>query len=649
MSARKSTRSVTNLLSSLLFWRRAPEREGIEGLIRTFWDSAPAGMALATLSGEWIEFNPAVARLTGHSREALLATSLRQLTHADDRRREAAQVSDLLAGRIDGYTLDKRVTHADGRYGHIQLTARLIRKLNGEPDCFAWMIEPPGPQQSSRDLLKAFFDRLEEVAVIRSDRAGVITGWNLGAETLLGYVADEAVGQQRSILYDRSDVSQGKPAGDLRVARDGIHAERTRRVKKSGQSLVAEVLIGSEGGGESYIEIIRPSSVSQSLAHDSAERVRKQSQLVIDQLRSEITSLKAKIDERATRDTSMRESLVRLKKSFDEKTREFQAMGGALRREIDRRKAVESDLATIRAELARRSEEWTAEIERLRTEAAAAQRAIEEREIVDEIAPRPLWHDLSEASLPELLLRIAAEQRTGTLLVRREIHDKQVFIEKGRLFSCASNDPELLVGELFVSKGYITEEQREEALEMQQRTGLAVGRIVGMLANASEEQMLEIMREKSERELADLFRWPNGTFLFAEDQIPSLEVVPLDGDLEALVRSALARIGEGGSESGESSGETAEKSAAKPDEPSAAPPGEPPGERVTPDEEQAAVEPPEPAARVIGAGAKKSRRRYHRPDCRSLAKASAGSRVEFPSRAEAEAAGYSPCGSCSKE
>jgi PAS domain S-box-containing protein len=643
MSARK--RSVTHLLSSLLFWRRAPERQGIEGLLRTFWDSAPAGMALATLSGEWIEFNPAVARLTGHSREALLATSLRQLTHADDRKREAAQVSDLIAGRIDGYTLDKRVTHADGRYGHIQLTARLVRKLNGEPDCFAWVIEPPGQQQSSRDLLKAFFDRLEEVAVIRSDRSGVITGWNAGAELLLGYPAAQAVGQQRAVLYDASDISQGKPAADLRVARDGIHAERTRRVKKGGRSLVAEVLIGSEGG-ESFIEIIRPSSVSQSLAHDSAERVRKQSQLVIDQLHSEITSLKAMIDERATRDTSMRESLVRLKKSFDEKTREFQAMGGALRREIDRRKAVESELAAIRAELARRSEEWTAEIERLRTEAAAAHRAIEEREIVDEIAPRPLWHDLSEASLPELLLRIAAERRTGTLLVRREIHDKQVFIENGRLFSCASNDPELLVGELFVSKGYITEEQREEALELQQRTGLAVGRIVGMLAHASEEQMLEIMREKSERELADLFRWPNGTFLFAEDQIPSLEVVPLDGDLEALVRSALARIGEGGSESGE----PADNHVAKTDEPSAAPAGEPPGELVIPDEEAPAVpEPMESAARVIGAGAKKSRRRYHRPDCRSLAKASAGSRVEFPSPAEAEAAGYSPCGSCSKD
>ena len=51
---------------------------------KSAFDNAPIGMALIAMDDRWLQVNDALCRITGHTEDALKATTLRALTHPDD-------------------------------------------------------------------------------------------------------------------------------------------------------------------------------------------------------------------------------------------------------------------------------------------------------------------------------------------------------------------------------------------------------------------------------------------------------------------------------------------------------------------------------------------------------------------------------------
>lgn len=94
--------------------------------------------------------------------------------------------------------------------------------------------------------LEAMLDAIADYAFVRLDANGDIVGWGRGAETLLGYSAEEAVGRPLSILYTEEDRSADVPARDLAAAREAGRTETEGRwVRRGGGRFRASAVLAS--------------------------------------------------------------------------------------------------------------------------------------------------------------------------------------------------------------------------------------------------------------------------------------------------------------------------------------------------------------------------------------------------------------------
>ncbi|MGN6605384.1 MAG: PAS domain S-box protein [Jatrophihabitans sp.] len=98
---------------------------------RLLFEHSPIGIALLDLDGRWVDVNDAVHRITGWTRDELLARDLRSITHADDLAADEAQAARLVAGEIDDYRLVKRYVRPDGTDAWVLLSMALVRNGDG--------------------------------------------------------------------------------------------------------------------------------------------------------------------------------------------------------------------------------------------------------------------------------------------------------------------------------------------------------------------------------------------------------------------------------------------------------------------------------------------------------------------------------------
>ncbi len=94
------------------------------------------------------------------------------------------------------------------------------------------------------ELYRLVVDQTTDYAVFVLDIEGRILSWNLGAERIKGYRADEIIGRHFSIFYPREAVDRGWPAHELKVATtDGRFEDDGWRVRKDGSRFWANVVI----------------------------------------------------------------------------------------------------------------------------------------------------------------------------------------------------------------------------------------------------------------------------------------------------------------------------------------------------------------------------------------------------------------------
>ena len=117
-------------------WKRVKPSVAFGRLRERFesaFDNAPIGMALIATDDRWLQVNDALCRITGHTEAALKATTLRAITHPDDIDLDAENLSQLLAGQIPSYQVEKRYQHAWGHYVWVLVTASIVRDEDRGP------------------------------------------------------------------------------------------------------------------------------------------------------------------------------------------------------------------------------------------------------------------------------------------------------------------------------------------------------------------------------------------------------------------------------------------------------------------------------------------------------------------------------------
>ena len=117
------------------------ELREVQARFERAFTSAPIGMAHVDMDGRWLQVNDALCRITGHDRDALLATTLPAITHPEDVGRDAGSMNDLVLGKVPSFQIEKRCRHAWGHYLWVLLTVSLVRDDRGRPLYFVKQVQ----------------------------------------------------------------------------------------------------------------------------------------------------------------------------------------------------------------------------------------------------------------------------------------------------------------------------------------------------------------------------------------------------------------------------------------------------------------------------------------------------------------------------
>lgn len=124
-----------------------------ETLFRHTFDNAPIGIALVSPEGRWLAVNRALPRIVGYSERELLDMTFQDITHPEDLDSDVALLEQVLAGKREGYTLDKRYIHKQGHVVDIQLDVSLKRDPQGRPQFFISQIQDISERKRYEDSL----------------------------------------------------------------------------------------------------------------------------------------------------------------------------------------------------------------------------------------------------------------------------------------------------------------------------------------------------------------------------------------------------------------------------------------------------------------------------------------------------------------
>ncbi len=113
-------------------------------------------------------------------------------------------------------------------------------------------------------------NQIVDYAIIALDPEGTIVSWNLGAERVKGYTAQEAVGRHFSVFYPEEDQRAGLPESLLATARAQGRVQHTGwRVRKDGSRFWGDVVITAlhddEGRLSGFVKVTRDRTDLKSL------------------------------------------------------------------------------------------------------------------------------------------------------------------------------------------------------------------------------------------------------------------------------------------------------------------------------------------------------------------------------------------------
>jgi len=188
-----------------IFIRAIDDRKQIQNQLkvseqqfRGAFEYSAIGMALLSTEGKWLKVNWKVCDILGYEEEELLHKSFLDFTHPEDLALDLNYTNELLRGQSDAYQMEKRYIHKDGSIIWAILSVSLVRSSEGIPLHFVAQIQNITKRKIVEEKLKqvnqeltAIFDSATQVAIIRTDPAGLITHFSNGAEILSGYSASE--------------------------------------------------------------------------------------------------------------------------------------------------------------------------------------------------------------------------------------------------------------------------------------------------------------------------------------------------------------------------------------------------------------------------------------------------------------------------
>jgi PAS domain S-box-containing protein len=174
-----------------------------EEAFRANFEQAAIGMALLNDKGKWLKVNKKLCKILGYTEKELLKLTFQDITYPTDLEADLKLLEELIKGKRDSYTMEKRYFHKNGEIVYVILGVSMVRDENGKTLYFISQIIDITSQKTFELQLantiaynQAILDASTQVAIIGTNKNGIITTFNEGAELLLGYDAEELINKK---------------------------------------------------------------------------------------------------------------------------------------------------------------------------------------------------------------------------------------------------------------------------------------------------------------------------------------------------------------------------------------------------------------------------------------------------------------------
>jgi PAS domain S-box-containing protein len=134
-----------------------------------------------------------------------------------------------------------------------ELQAELDETNRGVVALYAELDDRAERLRQAEDRLRLLLDSVHDYAIFMVNPDGTVASWNIGAQRIFGYLAEEIMGDHFARFYPAAESENGVPANHLKFAREYGRAEsECHRVRKNGDSFSAQWLLTPvrSGSGE---------------------------------------------------------------------------------------------------------------------------------------------------------------------------------------------------------------------------------------------------------------------------------------------------------------------------------------------------------------------------------------------------------------
>jgi PAS domain S-box-containing protein len=244
----------------------ADTQHGLRGLV----DALPDGLVIVDDQGRMIFVNHRLEELSGYSAaelrgqsiEVLVPERMREL-HVHHRTRFTASPSL----RPMGAGLAIRLRRRDGVELHADIS--LSPMVTGDRRVVIATVRDVTDRREAEERLRRSEERfrllvewVQDYAIVMLEPDGRLASWNLGAQRITGYSAEDVIGRSVAMLYPSEGVEAGRPEQQLEIARrDGRALDEGWRIRKDGSrfwaSVVLTALPGDAGELRGFAKVIR--------------------------------------------------------------------------------------------------------------------------------------------------------------------------------------------------------------------------------------------------------------------------------------------------------------------------------------------------------------------------------------------------------
>jgi PAS domain S-box-containing protein len=227
--------------------RLAEEQSFTRRLVAGF----PDLVAVLDREGRFIYISDHVEAVLGWKAASYVGRLFAARANDEDRANLHAMFQRIVGGEDAVGQAEFRAPHADGTWRDLLLTARPFfdeeGKVCGLVTAAHDISERKRMEQAlreSEERVRLMIEGVSDYAIFMLDTDGRVASWNLGAERIKGYQADEIIGKHFSVFDTPEDIRSGKPQELLQKAEStGQVSEEGWHVRKDGTRFFANVVI----------------------------------------------------------------------------------------------------------------------------------------------------------------------------------------------------------------------------------------------------------------------------------------------------------------------------------------------------------------------------------------------------------------------